>query len=93
LDAKQHRYKCIGAALYRFESCPDYKCCFLEKEIVELKRLINQFNYKPYNTEDFSSSKLTYPKVMRKHLVPYVHKVDRNGTKWSGNILTYVILQ
>jgi hypothetical protein len=33
-----------------------------------------------YNTEDFSSSKLTYPKVMRKHLVPYVHKVDRNGT-------------
>jgi hypothetical protein len=21
---------------------------------------------------------------MRKHLVPYVHKVDRNGTKWSG---------
>jgi hypothetical protein len=25
LDAKQHRYKCIGAALYRFESCPGYK--------------------------------------------------------------------
>ena len=23
---------------------------------------------------------LTYPKVMMKHLVPYVHKVDRNGT-------------
>ena len=32
------------------------------------------------NTGGFSSSKLTYPKVMRKHLVPYVHKVDRNGT-------------
>ena len=27
------------------------------------------------------TAKLTYPKVMRKHLVPYVHKVDRNGTK------------
>jgi hypothetical protein len=25
LDAKQHRCKCIGAAHYRFESCPDYK--------------------------------------------------------------------
>lgn len=26
------------------------------------------------------AAKLTYPKVMRMHLVPYVHKVDRNGT-------------
>ena len=51
------------------------KCCSLEKGMYVSRVLINH-----YNTEDFSSSKLTYPKVMRKHLVPYVHKVDRNGT-------------
>jgi hypothetical protein len=29
-------------------------CCSLEKGKVELKRLINQSNYEPHNTEDLN---------------------------------------